>query len=76
LLLAVAANGRLESGHLEGALFSTSGRYYLRHSPKVSSFLGLWVDRGTGLDADQALQLGGDPSIRKVHFIIETRRNF
>ena len=64
LLLAAAASGRLESGHLEGALFSASGRYHLRHSPKASSFLGLWVDRGTGLDADQALQLGGDTGLR------------
>ena len=64
LLLAAVASGRLENGHLEGALFSASGRYYLRRSPNVSSFLGLWVDRGTGLDADQALQLGGDTGLR------------
>ncbi len=64
LLLAAAGSGRLEHGHLEGSLFSGSARYHLRHSAKVSSFLGLWVDRGTGLDADQALQLGGDTGLR------------
>ena len=64
LLLNAAASGRLESGQLQGTLISASGRYYLRHSPGVASFLGLWVDRGTGLDADQTLQLGGDTGLR------------
>jgi hypothetical protein len=64
LLLSAAAAGRLESGHLQGTLFSASGRYHLRHSARIASFLGLWVDRGTGLDADQTLQLGGDTGLR------------
>lgn len=64
LLLSATGSGRLESGTLQGTLFSAAGRYHLRHSPGVTSFLGLWVDRGTGLDADQALQLGGDTGLR------------
>jgi hypothetical protein len=64
LLVAAAASGRVEGGHLVGALFSASGRYHLRHSPQAASFVSLSVDHGVRLEADQQLLLGGDNGLR------------
>jgi hypothetical protein len=64
VLVAASAAGRVEDGHLEGTLFSASGRYHLRHSPQAASFLSLSVDHGVRLEADQQLLLGGDNGLR------------
>ncbi|HET7862824.1 MAG TPA: hypothetical protein VFL86_00320 [Burkholderiaceae bacterium] len=64
LEVAASASGRVESGRLEGAMFSASGRYYFRHSPQAASFLSLAVDHGVRLEADQQLLLGGDNGLR------------
>lgn len=64
LEVAASASGRVEGSHLEGALFSASGRYHFRHSPHAASFLSLSVDHGVRLEADQQLLLGGDNGLR------------
>ncbi len=64
LQVAASASGRVESGHLAGALFSASARYHRRHSPQAASFVSVSVDHGVRLDADQQLLLGGDNGLR------------
>jgi len=55
---------RIEGGDFVNALAGTSGRYYLRQSPRRLLFAALQVDASSKLDPDQQLLLGGDNGLR------------
>jgi outer membrane protein assembly factor BamA len=64
LLLSAASDGRLESGDLTNAKVSVDARYYRRQSEKRTFFIGISGTRGTRLDLDNPVELGGKTGMR------------
>jgi hemolysin activation/secretion protein len=64
LLVSAAGNGRIESGDLTNALASINARFYRRQSEKRTFFVGLSGTRGTRLDLDNLVALGGKTGMR------------
>lgn len=64
LLLRAASNGRVESGNLSNAMASVNARFYRRQSEKRTFFVGLSGTRGTRLDLDNLVELGGKTGMR------------
>jgi len=64
LLLWAASNGRLESGDLTNALASINARFYRRQSEKRTFFIEMSGTRGTRLDLDNLVVLGGKTGMR------------
>ena len=64
LLLWAASDGRLESGDLTNARVSVNARYYRRQSEKRTFFFELGGTRGTRLDLDNSVELGGKTGMR------------
>ena len=72
VLLSAGAVGRIERGGFDDTTVSASARYYWRHSPRRSLFLGLSADRGSRLDVDSQLTLGGDNGLRGYPYRFRT----
>ncbi len=64
LLLAVVANGRLESGNTANATTTAVARFYRRQSEKRLFFMSLSGVAGHDLDLDNPVQLGGQSGLR------------
>ena len=64
LLLSAGSNGRLESGDLTNAKVSIDARYYRRQSEKRTFFIQVSGTRGTRLDVDNSVVLGGKTGMR------------
>ena len=64
LLLSAGSNGRLESGDLTDAKVSIDARYYRRQSEKRTFFIQVSGTRGTRLDVDNSVVLGGKTGMR------------
>ena len=64
LFLAGSWGSRLEGGSLRDSLLSVSSRYFWRASGKTVLFVGLAADKGSALDLDHELMLGGDTGLR------------
>ena len=64
LLFTGAASGRIEGGTPADALFGATARYYWRQSARRTVFMGFSADRGSHLDIDKLLTLGGDNGLR------------
>ena len=72
VLLSAGATGRIEHDGFDDTTFSAAARYYWRHSPRRSLFVGLSADRGTRLDVDSQLTLGGDNGLRGYPYRFRT----
>ena len=64
LLLAVQAEGRLESGDTRNAQLRLNARYYLRQSDKRLLFASIAASAGHALDIDNPVFVGGDSGLR------------
>lgn len=64
LLLRAASSGRFESGDLTNALASINARFYRRQSERRTFFIELGGTRGTRLDLDNFVPLGGKTGMR------------
>ena len=64
LVLQAASSGRMESGDLTNAKLSIDARYYWRQSEKRTFFIELSGTRGTRLDLDNSVVLGGKTGMR------------
>ncbi|MFK7885547.1 MAG: POTRA domain-containing protein [Gammaproteobacteria bacterium] len=64
LLLDGATSTRIESGSTRNSLLSVRARYFHRISPKWLRSIGVRATKGSQLDLDRPLQLGGDTGLR------------
>ncbi len=62
--VSAAVSARHEGGQWADSLFSTSARYFYRHSQRSVFYAGVSADIGSNLDADHDLLLGGDNGMR------------
>ncbi|MEO6744800.1 MAG: BamA/TamA family outer membrane protein [Caldimonas sp.] len=72
VLVSAGAAGRLERGELDDTTVGAAFRYYWRHSPRRSLFVGVSADRGIHLDIDSQLTLGGDNGLRGYPYKFRT----
>ncbi len=64
LLLSMATDGRLESGHARNTHLTANARYYRTQSEKRLFFATIAATAGHTLDLDNPVQLGGDSGLR------------
>lgn len=64
LQLAASTSGRIEDGNVAGGLLGFDARWYFRQSERRVLYLGLSGLKGSNLDLDQQVELGGDNGLR------------